>query len=236
MWGRTAVEVKDADLEHVDIVVGPGVDVSGHIRLEGDTAQDHTKDLSNMTGILQLKEATSLASLTPDIDNATVKADGTFVFREIPEGNYRINFFPVPPGFYLKSNGAADVLEAGVTVGLGHSPPPIELVLSSGAGRIDGTVESDKQPVAGASVVLVPDRGQSDAYRQEVTDRMGRFAMRTVPPGDYTLFAWEQIDRGAYFDPEFLGQYEALGKAVHMEEGGQVSVQLDLISTAETAP
>ena len=234
MWGRTAVEVKDTDLEHVDIVVGPGVDVSGHIRMEGDTAQDHSKDISNMTGILQLAEATSLANLTPDIDNATVKADGTFIFREIPEGNYRINFFPMPPGFYLKSSGAADVLEAGVTVGLGHSPPPIELVLSSGAGEVDGTVQSDKQPVPDASVVLIPDGGQLSAYRQAITDHLGRFALRSVPPGDYTLFAWEHIDRGAYYDPEFLGQYEALGKSVHMEEGVHVSVQLDLISTAET--
>jgi protocatechuate 3,4-dioxygenase beta subunit len=236
MWGRTAVEAKDADLEHVDIVVGQGVDVSGRIRVEDNTAADHSKDATNMTGILELKEATSLASLTPDIDNAQVKADGTFIFREIPEGSYRINFFPVPPGFYLKSSGTADVLEAGVTVGLGHSPSPIELVLSPGAGEVDGTVQSDKQPVPGASVVLIPDGGQSNAYRQAVTDHMGRFAMRTVPPGDYTLFAWDQIDRGAYFDPEFLGQYGALGKAVHMEESGQVSVQLELISTAETSP
>ena len=48
MWGRTAVQVKDIDLEHVDIVVGPGVEVSGHIRMEGDTAADHNKDLSDM--------------------------------------------------------------------------------------------------------------------------------------------------------------------------------------------
>jgi hypothetical protein len=239
MWGRTAIEVKDTNLEHADVVVSPGVDVSGRIRVEGKTAADPNKDLSNLVGILEPQEASSLAGLTPDIDNASVKPDGTFIFREVPEGSYRINFFPVPSGSYLKSSGAADVLETGITVSRGHSPPALELVLSPGAGRIDGTVGSDEQSVPGASVVLVPDgkgRGQPNYYRQAVTDQLGRFAMRNIVPGDYTLFAWEQIDRGAYFDPEFLGQYEDRGKAVHVEEGGHLSVHLEVIPAAETVP
>jgi len=244
IWGRTSIEVRDTDLDHVEIVVGPGVDVSGRIRVEGDTAlepgkDDFSKDLGNMAGVLEPQEASSLASLTPDIDNASVKPDGTFIFREVPEGSYRINFFPVPAGFYLKSSGAADVLETGITVGRGHSPPALDLILSPGAGRIDGTVKSDEQSVPGASVALVPDgkgRGQPNLYRQALTDSLGRFAMRNIVPGDYTLFAWEQMDRGAYFDPEFLGKYEDRGKAVHVEEGGHLSVQLDVIPAAETVP
>ena len=244
MWGWTAVEVKDGNVENVEVVVGPGVDVSGHIRIEGDTAsdpskQDLGKELSNMTGALEPQEATSLAHLTPDIDTASMKPDGTFIFREIPQGSYRIDFFPVPAGYYLHSTGAVDVLETGVMVGLGHSPAVLELVLSPGAGRIDGSVESDDQAVPGVSVVLVPDgkdRGQPNYYRQAITDQSGRFAMRNIVPGDYTLFAWEQIDRGAYFDPEFLAQYEDRGKAIHVEEGGQISVKLEPIPAAETIP
>jgi len=239
LWGRTAIEVEDADLDHAEVVVSPGVDVSGRIRLDGATAADVSKDISDMTGILDLQEASSLASLTPDIDNASVKPDGSFLFREIPEGSYGIDFHPIPAGFYLKSSGAADVLEAGVTVVRGHSPPALELVLSPGAGRLDGTVESDDQPVPAVSVVLVPDgkrRAQPNYYRQAMTDPLGRFAMRNVAPGDYTLFAWEQIERGAYMDPDFLGQYEDRGKAVHVEEDGHLSLQLDVIPAAETVP
>jgi hypothetical protein len=244
LWGRTAIEVGDTNLEHVEVVVSPGVDVSGRIRVEGQTAgdlskEDVSKDLSAMVGILDLREASALASLTPDIDNAEVKADGTFVFREIPEGSYRIDFHPMPAGFYLKSSGAGDALETGLTIARSHSPPPLELVMSPGAGRIDGTVQSGDQSFPSASVVLAPDgkqRGQPNYYRQAVTDQLGRFAMRNVIPGDYTLFAWEQIERGAYMDPDFLGQYEDRGKAVHVEESGHLNVQLDIIPTSETVP
>jgi protocatechuate 3,4-dioxygenase beta subunit len=244
MWGRTSIEVGDTNLEHVEVVVSPGVDFSGRIRVEGKTdldtsKEDLSKDMSKLVGILAPQEASSLAGLMPDIDNAPVKPDGSFIFREVPEGTYRLNFFPIPAGFYLKSSGTADVLETGLTVGRGHSPPPMELVLSSGAARIDGTVESEQQSLPGASVVLVPDgkqRAQPSNFRQAVTDQLGRFAMRNIAPGDYTLFAWEQIESGAYMDPDFLGQYEDRGKAVHIEEGGHSTVQLEVIPATETVP
>jgi hypothetical protein len=60
--------------------------------------------------------------------------------------------------------------------------------------------------------------------------------MRSVAPGDYTLFAWERIENGAYMDPDFLGQFEDRGQAVHVEDGGHVSVQLDTIPASETTP
>jgi len=240
MWGRTSIEVKDSNLDHVEVVVGPGADVGGRIRVEEDGTADSTKQVhyESMQGILELQEPSSLAALTPDIDTTTVNADGTFIFREVPEGSYRIRFVPVPDGFYLKSLGA-DALETGIIVGRSHSPDAVELVLSLGAGRVEGSVESDDQSFPGASVVLVPDgkdRGQPSNYQRAVTDQLGRFAMRNVVPGDYMIFAWEQIDRGAYFDPEFLARYEDRGKPVHVEEGGQVSVKLDLIPATETVP
>ena len=235
IWGRMSIEVKDSSLEHVDVVVGTGVDVSGRIHADGDTPPD----LSNLTGNLDPLEPSSLANLTPDIDNATVKPDGTFVFKEVPEGNYRINFFPLPAGFYLRSTASPDVMETGITVGLGHSPPPVDLVLSPGAGRVDGSVQSDEQSAPGALVVLVPDgkwRAQPNYYHQAVSDMLGRFALRNVIPGDYTLFAWEQVDRVAYFDPEFIARYEDRGKAVHIDEGGQITVKLEVIPASDTVP
>jgi hypothetical protein len=239
MWGRTFIEVGDTNIEHAEVVVSPGVDVSGRVRAESKTTGDLSKDISHLVGVLELQEASSLASLTPDIDNASVNSDGTFVFREVPEGSYRIDFAPVPIGFYLKSSGAADVLETGITVSPGHSPPPLELVVSLGAGQIVGTVATDEQPVSGASVVLVPDgkgRGQPNYYQHCVTSVLGRFGLPNIVPGDYTLFAWERIETGAYFDPEFLAQYEDRGKAVHVEEGGRINVKLDVIPAAETVP
>jgi hypothetical protein len=112
----------------------------------------------------------------------------------------------------------------------------LELVLSPGAGQVEGTTMNGDQPFAGATVVLVPDgkrRDQPGDYRQAIAGSGGRFALRNVVPGDYTIFAWERVERGSYLDPEFLGPYEDRGKAVHVEEGGRVSVQVDVVPSSE---
>jgi hypothetical protein len=48
-------------------------------------------------------------------------------------------------------------------------------------------------------------------------------------PGDYVLFAWQDIERGQYLDPDFIQQYEDIGKPIHVEEGGStIAAQLQL--------
>jgi hypothetical protein len=165
--------------------------------------------------------------------NAPVSSDGSYRFPNVPPGSYRIYFFrPSGGSYYLKSAQPPDPLETGVTVSADQSLKNLDLVLSPGGARIDGTVEQDQQPCAGVQVVLVPDgarRAQPSYFRQGVTDSRGRSALENIPPGDYKLFAWQEIERGAYLDSEFLQQFEGRGKAVSLKEGASLSLQLDVI-------
>ena len=45
-----------------------------------------------------------------------------------------------------------------------------------------------------------------------MTDQEGRFTLRGITPGDYRIFAWEDIEPFAYFDAAVVKQYEAAGK------------------------
>jgi hypothetical protein len=60
--------------------------------------------------------------------------------------------------------------------------------------------------------------------------------LRNVVPGDYTIFAWERIEHEAYLDPDVLGRYEDGGKALHMEEDGHMTLQLDVIPDVGAGP
>ena len=77
------------------------------------------------------------------------------------------------------------------------------------------------QSLQGAQAVLVPigQPARRDLYKVAKTDADGRFDIRGIVPGDYKLFAWEDLPRFAYFDPGFLREYEALGTNLHIEEG-----------------
>jgi protocatechuate 3,4-dioxygenase beta subunit len=229
--GRTPLEVGEGNLNDVEVIIGPGASVSGHVRVEGKTNPDFAK----LTVALDAQDDLSSMGFAPDVSNVPLRSDGTFTFHDVPEGTYHIKVLPLPDGYYLKPSGEGDAVEAGVKVGRNHAAA-VELTLSAGAGHITGTVAKDQQPFAGATVVLVPDgtrRGQPRFYRQALTDSSGRFNISSVTPGDYKLLAWEEIERGMYLDPDFLQSYEDSGKPVHVEEGANLNLQLDLIPASD---
>jgi len=222
--GRASITVQDANLTGVDILIAKGVEVSGRLRVEGKTSLN----LSQMTGTLDSTDSGATDSAI-DVDNATVKPDGSFAFHDVPEGNYRISFSPIPQGFFLKADG-----ELTITVTRGQPVRGLDLVLSSGAARMEGTVVNDDQPAPGAAIVLIPSagrRGQPRYYKHAVTDRQGRFSLQGIIPGDYQVFAFEEMQRNAFMDPDFLAEYEGHGKEVTLTEGDDLKVQLDVISS-----
>jgi uncharacterized membrane-anchored protein len=116
----------------------------------------------------------------------------------------------------------------------------LTLVASANGAAAEGLASNQQdEPVADAVVVAVPEtrfRNHPDRYRKALTDQSGRFRLRGLPSGDYTLFAWESVDGEAYCNPEFLKSYEGQGKALHVTEGLRVSVQLKTIPAAEDQP
>jgi len=229
LWGQKTVQVGEVALHDVEIGMSPGVEVGGHISVEGNADFDR----SSLVAVLDPVPNSWGSSFTPAAKSTSVGSDGSYGFRDIRPGSYRIEFFRPPGGsYYLKSEQSPDPLETGVTVAADQSLKNLDLVLSPGAARVDGTVEQDQQPSAGVQVVLVPDgarRAQPSFFRQAISDRQGRFALENIPPGDYKVFAWEGIERGAYLDPDFLQQFEDRGKAVSLKEGASLNLQLDAI-------
>jgi len=233
-WGRRPIEVGDVNLDAGEVVIGPGIDVGGRVRVEGKVSLDFGK----LIVALQPQDDWWMMGMLPGNANDSVKPDGTFAFTEVPEGTYSVDLFPAPDGFYLKSarQGSEDVLEGGLRISRGQAPPrTLDLTLSPSAGQIEGTVLKQQQPFAGAVVVLVPEpkrRSQARYFSNVETDQFGRFALRNIAPGIYQLFAWEEIEGGVYMDPDFLRKYEHSGKSVRLEEGARLSVQLEVIPAA----
>jgi hypothetical protein len=128
--------------------------------------------------------------------------------------------------------GTEDALESGVNLTRGAAGP-IEIVLASNGGQIDGTVlNAQQQPAAGSTVVLVPEshlREQSRLYKNVVADSTGHFSIKGIAPGEYKLFAWEEVEYGAYEDPDFLKMFEKLGESFSIHEGSKENAQLKAI-------
>ena len=228
MSGRVAVEVRDADLESVVIPVMPGLNVTGHIRIEGRKEPKDEADLTKLE--VQLRTDPHVPLL--GIQEQAPAADGSFTLKSVPAGDYRVLVDSLPNGFYIQSIrlGGEDLLNDGLHIDRqpdGH----IEIVVGTTPGALNGTVRDEKrQPIPNVRVVLVPSRrNRIDLFKTARTGESGEFRFESIPPGDYKLFAWEDIEDGAWLDPDVIELYESRGTAVAVRPASDQTVTVGLI-------
>jgi len=66
-------------------------------------------------------------------------------------------------------------------------------------------------------------------FKTATTDQYGNYSLTGIRPGDYLLFAWEKLERGAERDPNFVSQFKDQGQEVHVGPGAALNFQLNAI-------
>jgi hypothetical protein len=226
---RAPVEVVNANVEGIVLAVNTGLTIAGRI-----TSEDGK--LPTTGGRIQMRPIVGgspvMAGNYPAPQN--LNPDGTFTISGVLPGQYRI-VVPSLTDFYVKElrydrfdalNQPIDVIQRG------QDAPTLDVLLSPNVSQIEGIVSDARfQAVAGVQAILIPDtnRDRIDLYKTATTDQNGRFSLRGIPPGDYKLFAWEELEPNGYFDPDLLRRSEAAGKAVRVAESSKQSVNVQVI-------
>ena len=227
-----AVDVSESDAEGVTLVFTPGISISGHLSTEDGASISSLPDYRRMR--VSMTPMTSRGPLIPNLA-AQISADGSFHIQDLQPDDYKLSVSSTPSGVYLKEVrlGQFDIMN-GVSIN-GPVSGSLEVLLSPKAGQIAGTiVDSRRNPVRNIEAVLIPrDRGRHDLYRTATSDQDGRFSIPTVVPGDYKLFAWEDIEPFAYMDLDFLRKYEGLGVDVKTSESQTVAVNANVIPAGQ---
>jgi hypothetical protein len=226
-YASQALEVVNEDVDVGVLTFLPGVDVSGVVRTEGAA-----KLPANARVFLQQDGPRMFAQ-----PNVEVKPDGTFLMHDVAPDIYQVNVnVGAGTGIYLKSIQVGDH-EAGdrrVDVTGGGQ---LTLVLAGDVGEVEGSVQNGNgEPAAHARVTLVPlgvHEGRQDLSRFAFSTDQGEFKIRNVPPGEYKMFAWEDVPAGAPQNPEFRKPFEKKGVAVKVEPSGHAKADVTVISVAE---
>ena len=225
---RMPVEVGNSNVENLSITINPALSLTGQVRLDGQTAAS----VSTVQVSLRPREPAAPMLGPPNL-NVKVNEDGTFSFASV--NPYNVTLSGLPDGFYVKTirAGGQDALAPGLDVSRGDAGP-IDIVLAPNAGQATGVVQNDQQqPAAGATVVLIPQererKDQAQYYKTATTDAAGSFALKNLDPGQYKVYAWREVESGAYMDPEFVGPVENRGESLTIREGSQENLQLKLI-------
>jgi hypothetical protein len=240
LLGAVSVSLGDGDLDNVTVGMSPSVSLPTRVSFEDRTPGDIDQGLESVN--FNLIADPPIPGQDPDVYQPF--SNGYLAFGVLLRQDYRITLRPVPvrseatsrlQDVYIKSIriGNRDVLNEGLRVDDPDKPPPIEIVLGLRSGILNGKIVSEKQkPEANVTVLLVPDAGRrrwSSSFFNVTTDISGNFTIGRIPPGDYTAFSWEEIDEGAWMDPDFMKRYEERGKRVHVNAGNNPSLNITAI-------
>jgi hypothetical protein len=140
-----------------------------------------------------------------------------------------------PEGAYVRAVrfDGQDVLDGRVRLDGRPVLAPIEIVIGTSPGQVDGVVvDASRRPARHVTAVLLPSadrRHRFDLYRVSATDAAGRFRFTGVPPGDYMAIAWEDVETGAWLEPGFVRGDEGRGTPLTLGEGMSVSVEIPVV-------
>jgi hypothetical protein len=221
--GRVAVEVRDRDVDGITVDVTRGSYLNVHVNATA------VPSLALPTVRLGLRPVDTLptALRANYLAARPVSAEGTIQFIAAPEGTYALVTPVTTPGVYIADirQAARSIYDQGViTVGR-DSAEPVEVVLAAGGGRVEGIVEGAPKSSSTIRVSLVPDGARRDnllLYRRASLAE-GRFVLTDVPPGNYKLYAWEDLPAGADENAEFMVPYENRGRAVTVRAGVMIT-------------
>ena len=108
----------------------------------------------------------------------------------------------------------------------------MELVIAPTSGVLAGSVNNSKgSPAIGVKVTVVPasDATRRDLFVSQNTDANGNFAFKSLPPGRYRLYAWDQMESNAWMSREFRMPFESSAGSADLADNGTTNVMLNLI-------
>ena len=225
--GRVEISVGEGLLEGIEVQIRDPFAVNGQLTAEGGEAQ-------SLTGVvIQLTPLEAVSMVAPLV--ARPKEDGSFLVDHALPDRYKINLQGLPEGYWVKSvrYGEQEVFETGLDLSAGPGGE-IKITAAPGAGILDGLVRNSKgDPLPGAVVALAPPKqfeGWPEMYRYLTADQNGVFRMTGLRPGEYRVFAWEQLENGAHMDQELLAKFDSDGKKVDLKAASREAVELKAIA------
>ena len=224
------LDVGNADIGNIVLVMQPRFDITGHVVIEN--GQSGTVGPGVRGTHVELRREPFTSQLLVPVP--LVASDGSFTLTNVTPGDYQLRFGLGGLRGYIKAAryGAIDALNPPFRID-GPSQGTLEILVSPNAASLDAIVRDDQQvPFPDATVVLVPDpprRQRLDLYRAVGSDNQGRLRIDALPPGDYRIFAWDDVPADAWLDPDFIRLYEDRGKPIHLEENGKETFELRMI-------
>lgn len=222
LTGKLEVTVADDEMSEAILPLAPGIAIQGKVRIEGALPGS------------PLPQGFFLPAVglnAPDgefIPNAEVDTQGTFRFHGVLPDKYHLRVYNPPEGTYVKSVRWNQDDVTGKDLDLISGGGSLDILLSPNVATVSGVVHNDDdKPATGVQVqIFLGD----EFIRSDSTDQNGAFRFTSLGPGDYRVFAFEDIQSGLSSEKVFRKAFESTAALVKLEENSRESVELKVIS------
>jgi hypothetical protein len=224
--GRMPVDIGAQDIRNLFVELRASADLKGRIVLEDGSAVQRMLTL-------RPREVHAFSIRVQTAINSNV--DGTFVIPQVPESRYSFTQNSNDSCIVDIQQGGRSAYDDGFVGGM--DAEPVTVVLSNTCGTVQVQVVDDKQqPVLNAFVSLVPAgerRKNPLLYRRSLFDvAASKYPpIQGIPPGEYRMFAWDNVPPNAELNAAFLAKFEDRGVPVTVRRGESAMIQIPLIRT-----
>lgn len=217
-----SIEVKEAPIDGIKLEMSSGRTVKGTVRTEGGGPAAGPPGYVAPVYV-------SLMPVEGGIGGTmNYGTGGAFTMGNVFPLLYTVNTQNLPANSYVKQ-----ILYGGQEVpSTGFEPTgdgQLEVILSDSAAVLEGSVSgTDGKPAGNAGIVVAPVSGPSPA-RTGNADAHGNFYFANLPPGDYSVIAWDATAPEVSDPAGSLRQFASAAKAVKLGEGAHEKVQVTVI-------
>ena len=218
-YGRTVIEVGPRDVTDANIVMTPGLRVSGHVVVDG------------VRGAVSGPLLVQLVARVNGVSAKQVAADGSFAFDSVAPQDYWLRILSggrtiVPASIRF---GTDTMTDGTVSVKPDRSADELVIAVTLRTGAVDVAVaDRNQRPVSSTTVALIPDptrRRYGGLFRTGSSGSDGRVQFNDVAPGKYTLVSGD-VAPADWQDPEVIQRFESRGLSVQVEPGARQRVSL----------
>jgi protocatechuate 3,4-dioxygenase beta subunit len=227
MGAQMPVQVKDRHISGLIMQTMAPIDVSGSLAVEGKGSDKI--DLKQLGARL-----TPVDFILLNPPKAAADEAGKFTFKGVSPARYEVRTDNGSLQLYIKSVRYVDheVDDEGIDLSAG-ALGPVQITLSTEGAEVKGSVTGeDGNAMPGATVVLAPDSRRVSQFHDTVSDQKGGFEFKNLPPGDYKLLAWEEMEPNQFQNPEFLAKYIARAETVRLMANDKKTFSLPAIPAA----
>lgn len=214
-FARKRFQVTEGNPEDIVLQLERGVGLTGRVRYEGAPPEWMPRRLGSLS--IRLGPQNWLA---PDWNiYGDVRLDGTFAIQAAPQTPLAFRLENLLAGSYLASVTLGDRrLEEGFTLSRGDATKSLDFTLRLDGATAKGCVyDGSLRAVPDATVKLISESSRQplgDLSKSASTDEAGCYELRDVPPGRYTIYAFDYLASYARTNPAFLDRFRSQGTAL----------------------